>query len=233
MKKIISLCLLLLISLFSFFAENIELEIYLLNGTMDKVFIEDSINELYGFKMHLSFKKDGTELYKYEHKSPIVKIENLSMFKNLKKVELNRELHNLTDISGFESATIEELIVTYGLNQMSLTSIAKMTNLKVLYLNSMEIPELNLLDISTTKLEYIEISSSKLQKIKQTIFPSTLRYLNFVGNDKLIIDDDTIKDINSKNITVIYDENIPGIEHQLNGNSIYTSFPTEYLRFVL
>jgi len=200
---------------------------------MDKVFIEDSINELYGFKMHLSFKKDGTELYKYEHKSPIVKIENLSMFKNLKKVELNRELHNLTDISGFESATIEELIVTYGLNQMSLTSIAKMTNLKVLYLNSMEIPELNLLDISTTKLEYIEISSSKLQKIKQTIFPSTLRYLNFVGNDKLIIDDDTIKDINSKNITVIYDENIPGIEHQLNGNSIYTSFPTEYLRFVL
>lgn len=233
MKKTLLVLVFSILSLVSMFAENVELKIHLLNGTVNTFIVDSSIDEIFGFKMHLSFNKNGKELYRYEHKSPIIKIENLSMLSNIEKVELSMELHNFVDISGLESVKIKELIITYGLNQKSLGSIIKMPNLKVLYLNSMEIFEINSLDLSKTKLEYIEISSSKVQKVYKLIFPDTLKYLNLVGNNIEEIDDETINQINSKNITVFTDKYIPGIKKQINGTNIYKRFPQEYKRFLL
>jgi hypothetical protein len=202
-----------------------------LNGTESIVNVSDSVDEIYGVKSHLSFNYSGKCITKYGHKSPIIKMENVSQLVNLKKVSLYMELSSFNDFTVFESKTIETLCVSYGLNDKCLLSIQKMPRLKVVYLDSMNINNLDNIDLSNTQLDYIEISYSKLTKIKRCIFPNTLKYLNIRGHGYVDFDKQTIEDINNKQITVVTDNKIDGINKQIIGDEYYQLLPEVFRSF--
>jgi len=63
MKKILLVLVFSLLSLVSIFAENVELKIHLLNGTVNALIVDSSIDEIYGFKMHLQLKMEVLKLH--------------------------------------------------------------------------------------------------------------------------------------------------------------------------
>lgn len=230
MKKVIALCI-LFSPFYVLFSLEVNIKITLLNGTENNLLVNDSINEISGVKGHLYFKENGKVIKEYNHASPIVKIQNISALHNISKIEIYMELHDFNDISEFELPQITELIVSYGLNNKSMLSINKMPNLSILYFNFMNITEIKSINLMNTQLKYMEISYSKLQSISKTIFPKTLKYLNILGNGIVLIDEDTINDINSKNIIVISDKKINGINNQIIGDEYTKILPEEYKRF--
>jgi len=215
---------------FSMFSEA-PITIELLNGKKSIVSVNDTIDEIIGTKMHLSFCINGTTSFKYDHSSPIINIENISQLKSLRKVILFMELYSFKDFSVFESDSIEKIVITYGLNEKCLLSIQKIPNLKVLYLNSMDIKEMNNLDFNNTKVEYFEISESGLSRIISCKFPNTLKYLNLRKSGYIDIDQKTIEDINEKNITVVSDYKIDGVKEQIIGDDYYKLLPEEYREY--
>ncbi|MCD1656011.1 hypothetical protein K7J14_15030 [Treponema zuelzerae] len=230
MQKLILSSILIFSVYFNIQAE-VQLKITLLNGTENIVSTSDSIDEIFGVKSHLSFNEKGKCITKYEHKSPIKKIDNISELVNLKKVSLYMELNSFSDFTVFESNKIESLCMSFGLSEDCLFSMQKMPMLKIVYLQSMEINSMENIDLSNTQLEYFEISSSNLTKVNGCKFPKSLQYLNIRGNEYIEFDSQTIDDINMKQITVVTDKMIEGITKQIIGNEYYRLLPETFRSF--
>jgi hypothetical protein len=226
MKRIIVL-LFCLISL-PVFAADQEIIITLLNGTKSIISVDDTVDEIYGVKMYLSFKKEGKIVKEYRHISPITNIENIQKLNNVKKLSLFMELHNISDMSMLQLANIEELYISYGLMIRSLDFLQKMPKLKVLYLSNIQINPIDNMNLENLKLDYFELSSSGSITIRNTKFPASLRYLNLWRNESIYLDEETQKNINTHGIQVISDNGVKGIKNQIIGNDFYNKVDPKY-----
>jgi len=217
-----------LICFISIITAETSVKVFQLNGQINEISVNDNIDEIFGVKMHLYFKNEGKVVFEYNHKSPIIKIEGIESLKGLKKISLFMELHEFANFNSFISSNLNEIYISFGLDKESLESIQNMSNLKILYLNCIQIENITNIDLSKTKLEYIEISNSHLNKINNLILPRTLKYINLIGNEGLVIDSNTIENINNNNIILFSDLKIEGIKNQYYGNQKYSFIPKPY-----
>lgn len=206
-----------------------ELKIALLNGTSHTITVSDDIDEIYGVKMHLYFKKSGDVDYAFDHTSPVQKIENVENLQGIKKISLFMELNNVTDYRFLNLPNVSEIYISYGFTGEALPAFQNLEHLKVLYLSDMKIGKISGLDLSRTNLEYLELSYSGVTEISGLKLPGTLRYLNIIGNKGIVLDGRTIAELNAKNVSVFSDEKIPRLTHQFSGQERYDYLPREYI----
>ena len=230
MRKIVISLFFLLITFQNLHAET-TIKITLLNGSENTFYVSETVDEIYGVKSNLSFIEAGKCIQKFEHKSPIVKMEGLSELKKLKKVSLYMELHGFDDCSVFESNEIESLCLSYGLSEKCFNSIEKMPGLKILYLDSMNIRSMEKINLSDSQIEYLEVAYSHLAKVNKCRFPHTLKYLNIQGNGHVSFDKSTIDEINAKQITLVTDYKIDGIINQIVGDDSARLLPDTFRHF--
>ena len=227
MKRFIILQTFLLCFISVITAET-SVKVFLLNGQINEFSVNDNVDEIFGVKTNLYFKNEENIIFEFNHKSPIIKIEGLEALNGLKKISLFMELYEFSNFQSFISPNLDEIYISFGLDKESLESVQNMSNLKILYLNCIEVANITNIDLSKTKLEYIEISYSHLNKIQNLILPRTLKYLNLIGNEDLVIDNNTIENINNNNIILFSDLKIEGVKNQYNGNQKYSFIPKPY-----
>jgi len=196
------LTLILLLITINLFGE--EIKITYNNSTSEILTIPGNITAIKNFKMELRVYKDD-EVILYRKHRPITTISDLSVFPNLKTVELIYTFHKGTSLDFINSESIERIEISWGLEDVDFDFIRQLPKLNVLRLHHIKNLVINELDISNTNLEYLELSKCDLKEIDVFILNDNLKYLNLGYNEELIINKDIVDNLNLRGITLISD----------------------------
>ena len=193
------------------YAEKVEIAIKYLSNNDIKVVVDDSIDEISGVKGFINFKKDGKVQATANYSSQIVYISNLERLNKIRKISLMGLLNGYAIGDLITSPFIEEIFIDYGINPTGMEKLSELKNLRILYISHSNLNVINELDLSKTKLEYIELSNCSISGIYNLKVPDGLRFANFMGNPGIIIDMITIKVLNRSKTGVVLDDIYPGI----------------------
>jgi len=196
------LTIVLLLITFNLFGE--EIKITYNDSTSEILTIPGDITAIKNFKMELRIYKDD-EIVLYHKHRPISAISDLSVFSNLKTVELLSTFHKCTTLDFINSESIERVEISWGLENVNLNFIKQVPNLKILRLHHINGLTISQLDISNTNLEYLELSDCGLKVIYEIILNDELKYLHLGYNEDLIIDKNFVSNLNSRGVTLISD----------------------------
>jgi hypothetical protein len=204
------------------YAEKVEITLTYLSKKDITLVVDDSIDEISGVKGFICFKKDGKEQAAARNQSPIVNITNLERLNKIKKISLMGLLNEYAIGDLITSQYIEEMYIDYGINSKGIEKLSELKNLKVLYISHSNLNDIKKIDLSNTKLEYIELSNGSISGIYNLKVPNGLRFANFMRNPGIIIDMHTIEALNKAKVGVILDDIYPGIVDLIKTNERYS-----------
>jgi hypothetical protein len=204
------------------YAEKVEIAIEYLSNKEIKVVVDDSIDEISGVKGFINFKKDGKVQATANNSSQIIKISNLERLNKIRKISLMGLLNGYAIGEIIKSPIIEEILIDYGISPIGIEKLSELTKLKILYISHSKLSILNNLDLSKTKLEYIEFSNCSISGIYNLKVPDGLRFANFMGNPGIAIDLNTIDAMNRSKTGVVLDDRYPGIVDMIKSINRYT-----------
>ncbi len=210
MKKISILLLLCLGSVV--FSEDVVLEYYLDDGTIQYRTVDSSIEEL------------------RINKGKTTKVLGLEKLINLKTLVIDRA-YRMSDYSFIEEAKNLEVLVLRFMEIDNYDFISPLHELKALIIQSSQIKNYKLNLSNNRELSYLEITNSKLQKMVEIEnFPCHLGKINFAYN---LISDVTSYEGHNCDIFLIGN---PIPEENFDSNIILETFydliPIEYQRFI-
>ena len=143
------LTLILLLITINLFGE--EIKITYNDLTSEILTIPGNITAIKNFKMELRIYKDD-EIVLYHKHRPITAISDLSVFSNLKTVELIYTFHKCSSLDFINSESIERVEISWGLENVDLDFIKQLPKLNVLKLHHIKNLVIDELDISNTNL---------------------------------------------------------------------------------
>ena len=204
------------------YAEKVEIALTYLSKKVIKVVVDDSIDEISGVKGFICFKKDGKEQATARYQSPIIKITNLERLNSIKKITLMGLLEEYAIGDLITSQLIEEIYIDYGISSKGIEKLSGLKSLKILYISHSNLNVIKGMDLSNTKLEYIELSNGSISGIYNLKVPNGLKFANFMRNPGIIIDMYIIEALNKAKVGVILDDIYPGIVDLIKTNERYS-----------
>ncbi len=204
------------------YAEKVEVTITYLSKKDIKLVVDDSIDEISGVKGFICFKKDGKEQAAARYQSPIINITNIERLNKIKKITLMGLLDEYAIGDLITSQYIEEIYIDYGVSSKGIEKLSGLKSLKVLYISHSDLNAIRDMDLSNTKLEYIELSNGSISGIYNLKVPNRLKFANFMRNPGIIIDMHTIEALNKAKVGVILDDIYPGIVDLIKTNERFS-----------
>ncbi|MBB6482731.1 hypothetical protein [Spirochaeta isovalerica] len=194
------------------FSQNIDLLITYNNDSSEIISVPDDITRIYNFKKDLIVYREDEVVIRHQHR-PIKSLSDLAHFQNLEIADLVYTFDSCTSLDFLKSSVIEKLDISWGVSNINLDFVKSMIYLKALRLNHIENINLEDIDLSNTKIEYLQISDCNISSIGNFTFNDSLKYIHFGYNKDISFTSQFISELNNRGVTLISDKKPEGIEN--------------------